>query len=193
MQAVTFKPVEGRYISAYSRVFSGCTSLSEIELPSTLIYMGGGLLEGTAIESITIPASVTTMSTYTPYWYDEDGNYYSEPTRGGYFYGCPNLKSITVAAQVATLPIRSFAGCPTVETITFTTDTITKLDEGVFDGCTSVASITIPSSVQTFGIDVFKGWTASQKIITNKTLKQTNAWSVNWNKDCAATIVYLDD
>lgn len=190
LQSVTFKPVEGRSISMYSQVFSGCTSLSEIELPSTLVYMGGGLLEGTAIESITIPASVTTMSTYSNYWYDEYGTYYSQ-SGGFYFKGCNNLKSVTFEAQVAKLPVRAFAGCPALETITFATETLTEIGDNAFDGCTSIASITIPDTVKTFGLNVFNGWTASQKVITNKTLKETNAWSVNWNKGCTATIEYL--
>lgn len=60
-------------ISTYA--FNGCTSLASVDTPN-LVTLGGAALAGTAIESYTIPSTLTTMD-YNP------------------FLGCPSLTSIT--------------------------------------------------------------------------------------------------
>ena len=192
LETVTFNEVEGQAITLYgSSMFDGCVSLRNIVLPSTLTGLYFRMFAETAIEEITIPASVTTMSTSTEYIYDDNGMYVSSKTTGKYFYNCKNLRRVVIESKATSVGKGMFEGCTALESVVFNTDTITTIDNDAFVDCTSLAELVIPSTVTTFGTEIFSGWTSAQKLITNKTEAQTNCWSVLWKKNCQATIVYL--
>ena len=192
LETVTFSPDCENSISIYAQAFDKCYKLKNIELPSTLIYLGYGAFKDTAIESITIPASVTSMPKGYIYDYLEDGTSGSGSLNiGGQFYGCTQLKTVVFEAAVATIETNTFDGCTALTSITFNTDTITKISDYAFKNCTALTSITLPRSVTTFGVGVFSGWTATQVVNANRTELESYQWSVLWNKDCLAQIVYL--
>ena len=191
LETVTFSPDCQNSIRIYSQVFDKCYKLKNIELPSTLTYIGAAAFKDTAIESITIPASVTTMQKAYVYNYLEDGS--SAPgsmNMGGQFYGCTQLKTVVFEGAVATIETNAFDGCTALTSLTFNTNTITTISDYAFKNCTALTSITLPTSVTSFGVGVFDGWTATQVINANRTEVQSYQWSVLWNKGCLATVVY---
>ncbi len=192
LETVTFSPDCENVIRIYGQVFDKCYKLKNIELPSTLTYLGYGALKDTAIESITIPASVTSMPKGYCYDYVEDSNNSQGSLNiGGQFYGCTQLKTVVFEAAVETIETNMFDGCTALTSITFNTNTITKISDYAFKDCTALTSITIPKSVTSFGVGVFDGWTATQVINANRTEVESYQWSVLWNKDCLATVEYL--
>ena len=70
------------------------------------------------------------------------------------------------------------------------------IKDGAFKGLTGVTEIEIPASVTEIGSEVFAGWTAEQTIrfsMTEKEAKEAIKFADDWNKDCAAKIVYKQD
>lgn len=191
LETVTFSPDCQNSIRIYGQVFDKCYKLKNIELPSTLTYIGGGAFKDTAIESITIPASVTSMPTATIYNYLEDGSTGSgSKSMGAQFYGCTQLKTVVFEGAVEKIETNTFEGCTALTSITFNTDTIKTFGNYAFKDCTALTNITLPKSITTFGVGVFDGWIASQVINANRTELESYQWSVLWNKGCPATIVY---
>jgi hypothetical protein len=193
LSSVKFNEVEGQDITLGASIFDGCTSLKSIELPSTLISIGGRIFANSGLESIVIPESVTKFSTTGDYYVNEFGVRTYSSYMGLYFENCANLKSVTIKAQATELPMYAFRDCPALEEVIFETETITEIEYGAFSGCTSIASLTIPASVTTIGGMAFEGWTASQTINVNKTEKQCNAMTVFWTLGCNANMVYLPE
>jgi hypothetical protein len=147
----------------------------------------------TAIESVTIPARVERLSYGTAYLYNEATGQSTSlgSNMGAQFYACTSLKTVVFEASDTILEKSMFEGCTALTSITFNTDKLVQIKDRVFAGCTALTSISIPTTITTFGADVFADWTSAQTIYTNKTETQINAWSYNWNKGCAATVVYL--
>ena len=73
--------------------FSGNTSITSIQIPSSITSIGGGAFDGcSSLTSITIPNSVTSI---------------------GYkaFYGCTSLTNITIPNSVTSIGQYAFYGC----------------------------------------------------------------------------------
>lgn len=78
--------------------FSGCSSLTNITLPSTLQTIGNAAFAQTSITSINIPSSVTSI--------------------GGYaFMRCTNLKSVILPQGITTIEASMFTNCSSLEYI----------------------------------------------------------------------------
>ncbi|MBQ9714490.1 MAG: S8 family serine peptidase [Clostridia bacterium] len=96
-----------------ANVFSGCTSLTQIALPSTLTSIGANAFAGcTGLTSITIPASVTSI-----------GN--------GAFDGCANLETVKFYGSPS-IGDYAFRNCGDLSSVYFYTNTVPTLGTGAF-------------------------------------------------------------
>ena len=94
-----------------------------------------GFEKFTAIESVTIPASVKTIG-------------------GEAFFGCTGLTSVTIPSSVETFGSSVFASCTGLTSVTIPAS-VTEIPVGTFSGCTGLTGVTIPSSVTSIGSYVF--------------------------------------
>lgn len=103
----------------------------------------GGAFQGSAIESITIPSTITTIA-------------------AGAFQNCGNLKKVVLPPSIKILSAACFAGCYNLEDINIPdgiTDIASYTRYGyrsyVFGGCSKIKSFVIPSGVTTLASGCF--------------------------------------
>ena len=125
-------------ISLGDYCFRNCSGLTSITIPSSVTSLGVGcFLYCSGLTSITIPSSVTSLG-------------------GSCFSYCTSLTSITIPSSVTSLGNCCFSGCSGLTSITIPSS-VTLLSERCFSGCSGLTSITIPSSVTSLGYECFYG------------------------------------
>lgn len=133
------------------------TSISgELIIPSQVVYNGttyqvvgilGEAFSYCSYTSIELPNSITSVV-------------------GGVFYGCDDLKKITLPEKITSLGWSShgfFEGCSSLESISIP-DNVKTIGQGAFYGCTSLTSITLPANITTIATDAFYGCTNISKV-----------------------------
>ena len=127
-------------ISANSMV-NGCSSLSEIDLPSTLKMISGtGAFRGaTALTSIEFPKDVAFDDTIV-----------------GVFEGCTSLTSVSLPASVTKIPSHMFDGCTSLTSVTAVSE-IESIGDGAFQDCSSLTGIDFPGTLKSIGYSAFQG------------------------------------
>lgn len=148
-----------------TKVFNGATNLANVTLPEGMTTIGQYMFTGTALTSVTVPASTTKI----------DANAFQNckaletvtfagnklATIGNYaFNNCTALTSFTVPDSVTSISSASvgtymFAGCTNLVSVTLPTK-MKAIPNYMFDGCTSLTSIEIPSNVTTIGTYAFR-------------------------------------
>lgn len=121
-------------IEKYS--FHMCKSLTRIRIPDTITKIDDHAFQSSGLESIVIPDSVTSLG--------------SEAT----FYGCDELKSVTLGKSLTKIPNMAFFSCGRLKTITIPNN-INTIESEAFR-YSGLESIVIPSSVTTMGTGVFR-------------------------------------
>ena len=119
----------------------GCSSLSEIDLPSTLkMISGSGAFSGaTALTSIEFPKDVAFSDTIT-----------------GVFDGCTSLTSVSLPASVTKIPSGMFQGCTSLTSVTALSE-IESIGNGAFQDCSSLTGIDFPGTLKSIGSSAFQG------------------------------------
>ncbi len=127
-------------ISANSMV-NGCSSLSEIDLPSTLKMISGtGAFRGaTALTSIEFPKDVAFDDTIV-----------------GVLEGCTSLTSVSLPASVTKIPSGMFQGCTSLTSVTALSE-IESIGNGAFQDCSSLTGIDFPGTLKSIGSSAFQG------------------------------------
>lgn len=127
-------------ISANSMV-NGCSSLSEIDLPSTLKMISGtGVFSGaTALTSIEFPKDVAFSDTIT-----------------GVFEDCTSLTSVSLPASVTKIPSGMFQGCTSLTSVTALSE-IESIGNNAFQNCSSLTGIDFPGTLTNIGSSAFQG------------------------------------
>ena len=131
-------------------VFSGCTSLTSVSLPSTIIAIGKwSFTDCTNLQAVNIPTDA--KITFVGEWAFEKAK---------------SLTSFYCSSTLETLETGVFVGCTSLTTVENLENTkITALKSGastynngsgVFSGCSSLTALELPSTIQT--ID---GWAAA--------------------------------
>lgn len=112
------------------------------------------ILPGYGGSTITIPASVKTISGYNKVTTDSTGA--TTKTTTGAFEGLTSLTKIVFAGKnVTQIGARAFYGCTGLQSITLPSS-VTLVDTNAFNGCTSLSSINL-DNVQYIGISAFEG------------------------------------
>ena len=148
-------------ISANSMV-SGCSSLSEINLPSTLKLISGtgAFSRAESLTSITLPEGVIIDDTV--------GSLFSDCTSltsvslpasvtkisSNMFGGCTSLKSVSAAGSIDSIGDKAFENCSSLTDIDFQ-GTLTSIGFSAFQGCASLESVPDLSSVTNMGSSAF--------------------------------------
>ena len=127
-------------ISANSMV-TGCKSLSEIDLPSTLKMISGPSAFGgaTALTSIEFPKDVAFADTIT-----------------GVLKGCTSLTSVSLPASVTKIPSHMFDGCTSLTSVTALSE-IESIGDGAFQNCSSLTGNDFPGTLTSIGSSAFQG------------------------------------
>ena len=127
---------------------NGCSSLSEINLPSTLkMISGSGAFEGaTALTSIEFPKDVAFSDTIT-----------------GVFEDCAFLTSVSLPASVTKIPSGMFQGCTSLTSVTALSE-IESIGDRAFQNCSSLTGIDFPGTLTSIGSSAFQGCTSLMSV-----------------------------
>ena len=118
--------------------FSGAESLKSIEFPEGVIIddtVGSLLSDCTSLTSVSLPASVTKISS-------------------NMFGGCTSLKSVSAAGPIDSIGDRAFENCSSLTDIDFQ-GTLTSIGFSAFQGCASLERVPDLSSVTKMGSSAF--------------------------------------
>ena len=129
--------------------FAGCTALASITLHEGLQRIRPQAFAETAIQSIVVPDSVTTMG-------------------GHVFRNCYNLSSVKLPAGIKQITTRMFDGCTSLTSIEIPSG-VQKIGKSAFEG-SSVKNITLPNGIVEIGEKAFAGCPL-ESIILPDTLK----------------------
>ena len=118
--------------------FSGCRSLSEIVIPSSVTNIGDNVFSGCdSLSEIVIPSSVTSIGK-------------------GAFSSCNSLSEIVISSSVTSIGDWAFYGCRSLSEIVIPSS-VTSIGNCAFSGCRSLSKIIIPDSVTNIGNGAFAG------------------------------------
>ena len=128
-------------------------SVERVELPKSLIYIGGFAFSNfNILKSIEIPNSVDSIGLFA-------------------FFGCDQLKNINIPNSVKSIGECAFWGCEQVESITLP-NSLKKIGISAFERCTKIQVIKIPNSVMSLGKQSFEECTSLKKIELSNKIKQ---------------------
>ena len=164
--------------------FSGCSSLTSIDIPDGVISIGDGAFQWcSSLKSITIPDGVTSIGDWAFFECDSltriaipdsvfsiGDNAFCECDRlmsvmlsdsitiigDSAFANCGDLVSISIPNSVTSIGDRVFQNCSNLTSVTIS-DGVISIGEGAFEWCGSLTSIDIPESVTSIGSAAFSG------------------------------------
>ena len=191
--------------SVGSGAFHGCSSVTSVQLPSTLCVLGSYAFASTAISEIEFPSSLTTIDMYAFAWCNDvkEFNISENVTSIGYapFASCDSLLAINVSAAnpnyksvggvLYTKDGKNIINYPSGKS-----DTYFQIPVGVehignatFAACNSLVCIDIPNTVTSFGSVAFMNCLALEKIIVPESVTKTEIYSVYC---CTSLTVYCE-
>ena len=136
-----------------SYAFSGCSSLTSIEIPEGVTSIGSYAFSSCkALTSVEIPNSVTSIG----------DNAFRDST---------SLTSIVLPDSVTSIGYSAFYDCDSLTSIVIG-DSVTSIGSYAFAYCTSLTNIEIPNSVTSIGSYAFYGCSS----LTNVVFENPNGW-----------------
>jgi len=141
------------------RAFNGCIRLLAIEV-------GAGNISYADVDGVLFNKKKTLLVTYPK---GKKGTNYDVPdgvaTIGvATFYGCSNLRSITISDGATAIGKEAFHACSSLTNITIP-DSVTSIGDYAFNQCSSLSSIAIPAAVEVIRNGVFDNCTSLTKLI----------------------------
>ena len=154
--------------SIASKAFSGCTSITKISIPGSIINIGMGAFENcTSLTSITLPfvgekadrssnnffgfifgsSSRLNQSSYIPKSLKTVEITNSNFIANGVFSNCNSIEEIKLSNEVTTIGESAFSDCELLSKIIIP-NSVTSIGQSAFYGCISLTKITMPNSVK---------------------------------------------
>ena len=155
-------------------IFTGCTELTTIDIPSSVKIIAGGAFAGwSGLESLIIPETVTNIITESLFSNCGNLEYVSLPScttdiGASMFSGCSSLSSFDFASGYDSIGEEAFNGCNSLETISL--EGVSVIEDGAFSGC-GFTSIVIPDFMTEIPDKMFSGCKRLLKVDLNKVQK----------------------
>lgn len=148
--SVIYKEKTYPVTSVSMKAFYGCTSLTSITIPNSVIYIKEyAFYHCKALKAVTIPNNVTSIDQAA-------------------FCGCSSLTSLTIGNSVTSIGLSAFSGCSKLTSIIIP-NSVTTIGQDAFGGCIGLTSINIPNSVTSIGLTALRDCTG----LTSVTIPQT--------------------
>ena len=149
-------------------LFSGCSSLTSVILPSSLEAIGASCFSACLkLDNLDIPRTVKTIGEYC---FNACAALTSLELSGSIssigqycFNGCQSLSNLKIAGSVTKLPAYFIKDCKSLTSFTIP-ESVKSLDRYCFSGCTGLTSIEIPSSVKSLSNYCFSDCTGLTSI-----------------------------
>ena len=166
-----------------AQTFSGCTSLTSISIPSSVIEIGKGTFSGcTGLKSISIPNGVICIEAQTfenctgltsfiiPNSVTEIGS--------GAFKKCSSLTSVTILGNVTTIGNEAFQSCTNLNSIDIP-NSVSSIGDFAFNA-TKLTSIAIPDKVEHINEGTFYGCTHLSSVEIGKNVQDIKPWAFGY-------------
>ncbi len=128
--------------NVYAYAFKGCTGLTKVELPDSITKIGhNAFAECTGLKEINYPLSWTECPSYS----------YKQ---GSVFYGCKNLRNLTIPEGVRSVPEYAFEQCRYLRNVILPA-TIEKIGRNAFYGCKGMPSLRLNDGIKEIGDSAF--------------------------------------
>ena len=165
----------------YSYAFDGCTSLTSVTIPNSVMIIGDWAFGGcTNLTAINVAAENSRYTSINGVLYNKDkttikcypagqkGKSYSilnsaTDIEDGAFNGCTNLTSITIPDSVTNIDRRAFSGCTNLTSIMIPNG-VTSIEFSTFSGCISLTNVTLSDSVTSIDRGAFKNCTSLKNV-----------------------------
>ncbi len=118
-----------------SNAFANCSSLSSLSLPKTLKSIAAEAFSNTAISSLVIPDSVTSID-----W--------------SAIYGCDNLTTLHIGGGIKTIADEAFYQNDLLQTVTIG-EGVQHIGKFAFHWCDNLVNVTFPTTLKTIGEGAF--------------------------------------
>ncbi len=176
-----------------SGAFDGCTKLANVVLPDSIVSVAQGAL-GTA-KNVTMPAHVISAVSGAGRYADtvRFGSAHLEniTVRGGKvdafaFYGCANLKSVTLQ-NVTSIGNDAFGGCRRLSEVTFGT-ALTTIGARAFAQCERLLKAELPASLREVGANAFADCDYLTEITLPNGLQSVGSYAFDGASELAFTL-----
>ena len=131
-----------------NRMFSFCTALTSITLPSTVTRVNSAFMGCSGLTKITFPETTVEI---------------------GSLQGCTGLTTLSIPTNVN---VNDFycTDCSALTSVSFKGNVGTRISSSAFSGCAALASINIPTAVNSIGTSSFDGCAALASLTMPETL-----------------------
>lgn len=149
---INYKGIDYIVSSIIDYCFGGCSLLTSVTLPNTIVSIGKHAFEGCSkLTSVNIPNKVTVIndSTFMNCSSLTAIKLHDNITEiGEYaFFGCSSIKSINIPSNITTIKDRTFYNCTSLERVGLSQN-LTSIGVRAFFNCKKLNTIVIPKNVK---------------------------------------------
>ena len=139
-----------------ARAFYHCSSLTELEIPSSVTEIGAYALSECAVRQLALPQGLSSLGDYA-------------------LADCTALTSVAIPGGITNIPTSLLSGCTALQSVSLPSG-VTSIGDNAFRGCSSLAGIELPAGVTEIPSQAFFGCTALQSV-TAGNLTSIGKWA----------------
>ena len=173
---VEINGVEVRVVSIGSSAFVDCSSLTSVEIPSSVTSIGSNAFNSCSSLEKVIFGEDSQLTEFGDRAFNDCSNLTSIELPSsvtyigsGAFTGCSSLTSVEIPNGITEIESHTFAGCRNMEKVTIP-NTVVTIGNNAFESCSSLTSVEIPNGITEIESYTFAGCRNMEKVTIPNTV-----------------------